>query len=106
MVQRQFGQLSAPRQALVRLCQSVNFGQICNLEVRGSEPVLSPPPQVLFDEKLDSDVEPRPEISLTDFELPSEVWRLMDRLDKLRNARIERLEVRAGIPRRIVFEQR
>ena len=99
-----FSQLSPPRQMLVRLCQSVNFGQICGLEVRDSDPVFSPPPQVLVDVKLDSDEELRAEINLTDFVLPSEVCRLMYRLDKLKNATIERIEVRAGIARRVVFK--
>lgn len=101
-----FSQISAPRQVLVRLCQSVNFGQICSLEVRDSDPVFNPPPQVLVDVKLDSDEELRPEINLIDFALPAEVCRLLDRLDKLKNATIERVEVRAGIARRVVFRVR
>lgn len=92
------------RRQRVRLCQSVNFGQIRGLEVRDSDPVFSPPPQVLVNVKLDSDEEPRPEINLTDFMLPAEVCRLVDRLDKLKNATIERIEVRAGIARRVVFK--
>jgi hypothetical protein len=101
-----FSQLSAPRQVLVRLCQSINFGQICSLEVRDCDPVFNPPPQVLVDVKLDSDEGLRPEINLPDFVLPAEVCRLMDRLDRLKNATIERVEVRAGIARRVVFRAR
>jgi hypothetical protein len=33
------------------------------------------------------------------------VRRLMARLDQLQNGRIERIEVRSGIPRRIVIER-
>jgi hypothetical protein len=98
-----FAQLSGPRQALVRLCQSLNFGQICGLEVRDSEPVFSPSIQVSVDVKLGSGEGPRPEINLADFVLPGEVCGLVEHLDKLKNATVERIEVQAGVPRRIVF---
>jgi hypothetical protein len=62
-------QLSVSRQALVRLCQAANHGQIQNLEIRDGEPVFSPPPFVLADIKLDSDEEPRSELYRADFSL-------------------------------------
>jgi hypothetical protein len=99
-----FRQLSSPRQALVRLCQAVNFGQICGLEVRDSDPIFNPPPGVLVEVKLDSDERPRPEINLTDFILPAEFRRLVEHLDELHTATIELIEVRAGLARRVVFE--
>lgn len=100
-----FSQLSPPRQVLIRLCQSLNFGQIRGIRVQDAEPVFDPPPVVLADTKLNSDEGPRPETQLQDFELPVEVRRLMFRLDDLRNGRIERIEVRSGIPRRMVMER-
>jgi hypothetical protein len=54
--------LSQERQALVRLCETINFGSIENLEVRDSEPVFDPTPIVLRDLKRDSDEAPRPEL--------------------------------------------
>jgi hypothetical protein len=73
--------------------------------VRDSNPVFSPPPQVLIDMKLDSDeTPPRPEINLSDFQLPAEFLRLVDHLDELNTATINLIEVRAGLPRRVVFE--
>jgi hypothetical protein len=59
---------------------------------------------VLFDVKLDKEEVPRPELALTDFVLAAEVLRLMARLDALHNGTIRHLEVRAGIPRRLIFE--
>ena len=103
-VTRRLSELSAPRQALVRLCQSVNFGQIRGLAVRDSDPVFSPPPEVLFEVKLNSDMVSRAEIGLPDFVLPAEVCRLMERLDYLKTASIERVEVRDGVPRRVIFK--
>lgn len=101
---RRLSEVSPPRQALVRLCQSVNFGQIRGLEVRDSDPVFSPPPEVLSEVKLDSDLVPRAELLLPDFVLPAEMCRLMDQLDDLKTATIERVEVRDGVARRVIFK--
>jgi hypothetical protein len=101
-----FSQLSASRQALVRLCQTTNYGQIHHLEIKDGGPVLSPPPLVLIDVKLDADQMPRPEVDLPDFELCGEICRLIERLAELKNGTIDRVEVRGGIPRRIVFKFR
>ena len=101
-----FSQLSAPRQALVRLCQSTNYGCVRRLRVKDSDPVFDPLLQVLVDVKLDADEGPRLEVDLSDFVLRDEVCRLMARLDELGNGMIESIEVRAGIPRRAVIERR
>jgi hypothetical protein len=47
-------QLSASRRAVVRLCQSMNYGSIQGLCVKDGEPALSPPPLALVDVKLDA----------------------------------------------------
>lgn len=101
-----FTQLSAPRQALVRLFQSVNFGHILNVAIENGDPVYHPEPSVMLDVKLDADECERQEADLPDFALRDEVRRLMARLDQLKNGRIERIEVRSGIPRRVVIERR
>jgi hypothetical protein len=97
--------LSPCRQALVRLCETINFGSIENLEVRDSEPMFDPPPVMLRDLKLDSDEGSRPELALADFVVSNEVMRLMGHLDELRHGKIRRVEVRGGLPRRILLEQ-
>ncbi len=99
-------QLSAPRQALVRLFQSVNFGQIIGLAIRDGDPVFHPEPTVLLDVKLDADEGERPEADLADFTLRDEVRRLFARLDQLQNGTVERIEVRSGVPRRVIIERR
>jgi hypothetical protein len=99
-------QLSPPRQALVRLFQSLSFGQIIGLSIRNGEPVFHPQPPVLLDVKLDTDDGERPEAGLSDFALRDEVRRLMACLDELSDGKIERIEVRSGIPRRVVIEHR
>lgn len=95
--------LSPQRQHLVRLCQRLNFGSIRGLVIRGGEPVFDPPPTLLVEVKLDGDDPPRPESELADFHLVQEVVQLMNRLDDLITTTIEVLEIRAGIPRRVVF---
>jgi hypothetical protein len=98
-----FAELSYPRQKLLRLCQTTNFGSILGLEIREGEPVFDPAPVLLFDVKLDRSDPPRSETELPDFDLTQEAVRLMDRLDQMVTTTIELLEVRAGIPRRVVF---
>jgi hypothetical protein len=97
-------ELSAPRQALVRLCQSIDYGQILDLQVRDREPQFSPAPTVLLDIKLDAARGWRPESELSDFALCDEVCRLLDRIDELHAGCVQRIEVRAGIPRRLLIE--
>jgi hypothetical protein len=96
--------LSPARQALVRLCQTINRGSIEGLEVRESEPAFDPFPVMLKDVQLDKDDAPRPELGLADFVLSSEVLRLLGLLDEMRCGTIRLIEVRAGIPRRILVE--
>jgi hypothetical protein len=97
--------LSAQRQALIRLCRSINYGYIHDLVVRDREPILaSPPCVVLVDIKLDSEEWPSQKVADSDFLLCAEVRRLMALLDKIQNGKISKLEIRAGIPRRIILE--
>ena len=96
--------LSPGRQALVRLCETINYGSIENLEVRNCEPTFDPAPVMLRDLKLDSDEGPRPELALADFIVSSEILRLMRHLDEMKIGTIRRVEVRGGIPRRILLE--
>lgn len=104
-VQR-FLELSPARQALVRILQAINFGELQGIEVRDADPIFDGASVVILDVKLDKEDVPRTELDLPDFALSMEVLRLMSRLDELKNATIQRLEVRAGIPRRLVFESR
>lgn len=98
---QRLSELSPARQTLVRFCQTINHGCIENLEVRSCEPIFDPLPVMLKDVKLDVDEGPRPELSLTDFVVSHEVMRLMSLLDKMKCGTVQRVEVRAGVPRRI-----
>ena len=104
MAQLRFSELSAPRQALVRKCQRIGFGRIEDLDVRDCEPVFGPRTRSFLDVKLDSDEVPRPEQNLSDFVVRDEIRRLLYKLDAIRDGTIERIEVLAGIPRRIIVK--
>ena len=101
-----FRDLSGPRQALVRLFQNVNFGHVDGLEVCGGEPVFNPAPAVFVELKLDAEETPRSERDLHTFDLRSEVVRLLAELDRLGNGTVERIDIRYGIPRRVVLQAR
>jgi hypothetical protein len=96
--------LSAPQQRLVRLFQTINFGRIEELEIRNGEPKFSPPPRVLVELKLDREDGPRPERHLEHFELLGQVVRFFDQLARLGDGTIERIDVRHGLPFRMVIE--
>jgi hypothetical protein len=98
-----FSQLSKPRQALIRLCQRVNYGSILNVRVAEGEVRFDTPPEVLFDVKLDGEFTPRRELDLADFGLPVESRRLLEQIDFLTNGVVEKITVHDGIPRRAVL---
>jgi hypothetical protein len=104
MGQQRFSEMSALRRALIRQCQRLGFGKIVGFVVRDGEPVMTPETEIFLDVKLDGDDSPRPEQDLSDFALGREVVRLFAELDTIRDGVVEHLEVRAGIPRRIVFK--
>ncbi len=104
MIQRRLSQVSARRRALVRQCQEIGFGKIVNFAVKEGDPIILAATEILIDVKLDADDSPRMELDLDDFELSAEVVRLFSRFDALRNGVVDHLEVRAGIPRRIVLK--
>ncbi len=97
--------LSDARRRLIRLMQSINFGTIEDLEVRGGEPMFSPPPRVVREIKFGGENGPRPETALPDFAVKSPVADLLHSLTKIGDGTIERLEVRHGVPFRMKVEE-
>jgi hypothetical protein len=101
-----FSQLSPARQNLVRLCQRINFGHVHDLVVQDREPVLGDrSPRVLTDIRLDVDEQPRTEALLGDFLLCAEFCRLMAALDHMVKGTIPSIEIRAGVPRRMILQR-
>jgi hypothetical protein len=105
MAATRFLHLSQSRQLLVRLCQTVNYGHIYDVSVRDREPILKcQDTGVFIDIRLDVDEQPREKIATADFALGAEVTRLIALLDKIENGKISKIEVRAGLPRRVTLE--
>ncbi len=88
------------RRRLVELMQRVNFGRIEGLLVRDGNPVFDEksPPRIVLEVKFGGDNGPRPEAAIADFALKAQVVDLFDHLTRLRNARIEALTVKHGLP--------
>lgn len=96
--------LSPARQRLLRLFQAINFGRVEELEIRSGEPQFSPAPRVFVELKLDADDGSRPESRLSRFPLRSQVERFFTQLARLDEGTVEVIEVRHGLPFRMVIE--
>ena len=104
--QLRFSQVSAQRQGLIRLFQSTSYGCLQDLMIRDSEPILnSPHPVVFADLRLDVEERSRDELSLSDFVLCAEFVRLLSMFDEIGSGEISRIEIRAGVPRRLTIRK-
>lgn len=99
-------QLSSSRTRLLEMMQALNFGRIENLSVTAGDPVFDPPPKVIRELKFGSTNGTRPELSLDDFVLKAEVRELFDAITGIGDGVIERIEVRHGLPFRMIVAER
>ncbi len=97
-------ELSLVRQQLVDLLQRIDFGYIENLTMTNGEPTLDPLPRVVRDVKLSGRTGTRRTSAVGDFVLKAEVVELLRHLEEIRNGTVARLEVRHGLPFRILLE--
>ncbi|NLY01553.1 MAG: hypothetical protein GXY83_36140 [Rhodopirellula sp.] len=98
--------LSPGRRRLLEMMQALNFGRIEQLAVAGGEPIFHPPPKVSRELKFGAENGPRPELSLDDFVLKAEVRALFDAITEIGDGVIERIEVRHGLPFRMIVAER
>jgi hypothetical protein len=96
-------ELSAGRRRLVELQQQINFGRIEGMRVRAGEPVLDPLPRVVREIKIGGDNGPRPEARRDDFLLKGHHAELFAHLDELRDGTVEVLEIKHGLPFRLLI---
>ncbi|MGA2186553.1 MAG: hypothetical protein ABSH47_26350 [Bryobacteraceae bacterium] len=85
--------------------QQMYYGRIDGLVILDGEPVFDPMPRIIRDIKLGGEDGPRPESNHADFLLKSQVIELFDHLTEIRNGSIESIEVKHGLPFRLVVEQ-
>src|ERR1039457_2000851 len=97
--------LSEPRRKLVETMQQMDFGHIDGLVIVDGAPVFDPMPRIVRDIKLGGEDGLRPKSNHADFLLKSQVIELFDHLTEIRNGRIESIEVKHGLPFRLVVEQ-
>ena len=99
------GGLSWSRQRLVELMQDINFGRLDDVQVRNAEPQFDPFPEVVREIKFGGENGARPERRADDFLLKTQVVELFDYLDRAGDCRIETLEIKHGLPFRMLIRE-
>jgi len=97
--------LSETRRRLVELMQNINFGRIEGLAVLDGDPVLDPPPRVIREVKFGGENGPRPELDAGNFLLKTQVVELFQHFDQLGDGTIEVLEIKHGLPFRMLVAE-
>ena len=97
--------LSDSRRRFVEFMQYINFGRIELLEIRFGEPVVDPLPRRQLEIKFSGENGPRPEIHSTDFALKQQIVELFAFFDELQNGTIDVLEIKHGLPFRMIFTE-
>jgi hypothetical protein len=95
--------LPAARQRFLELLQAIGFGSIEGLVVRGGQPVLDPPPAVIYEVKFGAENGPRQ--GTGDYLLKTQVIELIAYFDRLGTGTIPRIEVKNGLPFRMFTTQ-
>lgn len=90
--------VSPARRRLLRLMQTLNFGRIERLPVRGGDPVLDPTPVTVVEFKFAAENGPRPEARSADFVLKRQVTDLFALLDAIGDGELLVLTVKHGLP--------
>ncbi len=85
--------------------QRLNFGRIEGLAIRGGEPQFQPPPRLVKDIKIGGENGPRPELTIEDFALKNAVIELFDHLSRIGDGTLESIEIKYGVPFKLVVEQ-
>ncbi len=97
--------LTAGQKCLVEWMQRMYYGRIEGLLVRGGQPICDPPPRVVREVKLGGERGPHPMHGRQDFPLKEEVQDLFAEMERIGDGVILLIEVRHGLPARMVFEE-
>ncbi len=104
MCEQKASGLSPERKRLVGAMQKNPYSRIENLAVANGIPVFGPNTRLIAETKLGSADGARPEGNLADFVLKREHVELFRQLDEIGSGEILTLEVRGGLPFRIIRE--
>ncbi|HEY8506671.1 MAG TPA: hypothetical protein VIL46_18960 [Gemmataceae bacterium] len=94
------GSLSPARQHLLERMQSIWFGKIERLVVRGGDPVLDPPPRFVRETKFGAAGSRPVRLPVGDYVVKEQVAEFITYLDRMRDGVIDVLEVWNGLPAR------
>ena len=97
--------LSASRRLLLREMQRVNFGRFECVVISGGEPVVDPRPTIVREHKFGGENGPRPELASDDFLLKQQVVELFAFFDELQNGVIDVLDIKHGLPFRVIVRE-
>lgn len=96
--------LSAARKHLLRVMQENPFSRIDYLAVANGDPVFGPATKIIAETKFGAADGPRREAGLSDFVLKKEHVELFQQLEKIGSGELLTLEVRGGLPFRMIRE--
>jgi hypothetical protein len=94
--------LSAPRQKLLHVMQRNPFSNV-DIVISGGEPSFDPPFKITREIKLGIDAPARPTGEEADFGLKRAVTDLFDHFDQFRDGTAVTIEVRHGLPARLIL---
>jgi hypothetical protein len=97
--------LTGPRRRLVELMRDIHFGRIEYLLVRDGEPVWDPPPRIVREVKFPREI-PCGATLGAEFLLKQQVVELLNFFDQMQDGTIAVLEIKHGLPFRILVEDR
>jgi len=97
--------LSPARRRLLEMLQQVNFGRLESIVIVNGEPAFAPPPRIVREIKFGGENGPRPELSVSDFLLKSQVVELLKLIGEFANGTIDVLEIKHGLPFRAVVTE-
>ncbi len=96
--------LPESRRDLVELMQTIYFGRIEGLPIRDTMPILIPRPAIVREHKLGGENGPHTALA-SDFQLKRQVIELFAFLDEFRDGVIDVIEVRHGLPFRVIVRK-
>jgi len=99
--EERFSRLSITRRQLIELMSDIRHGAVSGFDIRNGEPVLEPPPTIVYDLRIKDLDDDTVKARSSDYALKYSTTRLFALFTRLGNARIERLEVSDGLPWRI-----
>ena len=94
--------LSLQRQHLVEMLQSINFGRLDHLRFRDGQPIIDAKSQIVREHKFAAENGPRADLQKADFTLKQQLVELFAYFDNKRCGVIETLEIKHGLPFRMI----